>query len=374
MVDGTLFARDEIVARYVIRAADHTIEARAQALALEQSVELPMAAVENARLRDEIVGRVLAIEPERPGVFDVRIGLAVSTTGFEAGQLLNMLFGNSSIHADITLADVEFPTSLCASFGGPRAGIAGLRQLANASNRALTCAALKPQGLSAEALATLAEELALGGVDFIKDDHGLADQSYSPFARRAALCAQAVARANTSTGRATRYFPNISGSLDVLRAQTRLAQDEGLAGVLVAPLIVGVASLQTLVREFPRMVFMAHPAMAGAARIAPPFLLGRLFRLLGADATIFPNHGGRFGYSPKTCLKLAKAARAPWDGIRPTLPVAAGGMTPARVPEMLDFYGADIMLLIGGGLLLERARLTQATRAFVQAATREIVT
>jgi ribulose-bisphosphate carboxylase large chain len=107
--------------------------------------------------------------------------------------------------------------------------------------------------------------------------------------------------------------------------------------------------------------------MAGATRIAPPLLIGKLFRLLGADAVVFPNHGGRFGYSPDTCAQLAAAARAAWHDLRPALPVPAGGMTPARVPEMLDFYGADIMLLIGGGLLAARERLAQETAAFVTA-------
>ena len=32
---------------------------------------------------------------------------------------------------------------------------------------------------------------------------------------------------------------------------------------------------------------------------------------------------------------------------------------------MLEFYGTDIMLLIGGGLLEARERLTEATAAFV---------
>lgn len=40
-------------------------------------------------------------------------------------------------------------------------------------------------------------------------------------------------------------------------------------------------------------------------------------------------------------------------------------MTRERVPEMLDFYGADIMLLIGGALLEARERLSEATAAFV---------
>jgi ribulose-bisphosphate carboxylase large chain len=47
------------------------------------------------------------------------------------------------------------------------------------------------------------------------------------------------------------------------------------------------------------------------------------------------------------------------------VPVPAGGMTSARVSEMLDFYGADVMLLIGGALLEARAHLIEATSAFV---------
>jgi ribulose-bisphosphate carboxylase large chain len=93
--------------------------------------------------------------------------------------------------------------------------------------------------------------------------------------------------------------------------------------------------------------------------------LGKLFRILGADAVIFPNYGGRFGYSPDTCRALARAALDDRDGLRPSVPVPAGGMTTDRVPEMLDFYGADVMLLIGGALLEAREQLTEATAAFV---------
>ena len=107
--------------------------------------------------------------------------------------------------------------------------------------------------------------------------------------------------------------------------------------------------------------------MAGAARIAPPLLIGKLFRMLGADAVIFPNHGGRFGYSPETCRALS---RRPPCGLAMACGqrAGAGGRNDTeRVPEMLDFYGADIMLLIGGGLLEARERLTEETAAFVAA-------
>jgi ribulose-bisphosphate carboxylase large chain len=165
-------------------------------------------------------------------------------------------------------------------------------------------------------------------------------------------------------------LPSLSGNLDQLRHQMEIVRTEGLDAVLIAPMVTGVAAFHTLVRENPGVAFMTHPAMAGASRIAPPFLLGKLFRLMGADATVFPNHGGRFGYSSGTCRALAEAALAPWGDIAATAPVPAGGMTLDRVAEMLQFYGRDVMLLIGGGLLAAGERMSEATAAFVAAVVR----
>ena len=123
-------------------------------------------------------------------------------------------------------------------------------------------------------------------------------------------------------------------------------------------MILGLSNFNRLVRDLPGRACFAHPAMAGAARIAPPLLLGKLFRMFGADATIFPNHGGRFGYSPETCKGIADEARHPWQALKRTMPCPAGGMTIDRVPEILDFYGPDTMLLIGGALLAAGDRLT----------------
>ncbi len=357
---------ERIKVTYRVRADAAAIEARARAIAIEQSVEMPVDAIEDQAVLTGIVGTVEGIAPVGDGVFEVRIGLAVETTGFEIGQLLNMLFGNSSIQEDVTLADVEFPAELTSAFAGPRHGLDGMRRRVGAEGRALTCSALKPQGVSAADLGRLAGRLAEGGLDYIKDDHGLADQRYSPFADRVRACAAAVAAA----GGRTRYVPSLSGHLDQLRRQAGIALDAGIDTVLVAPMILGLPAVHALVQEFPDLAFMAHPAMAGAARIAPPLLLGKIFRLIGADATVFPNHGGRFGYSPATCRALAAAALDPWAGYRATVPVPAGGMTLARTAEMLDFYGSDSMLLIGGNLLSARERLVGEARAFTEAVRR----
>ncbi len=45
------------------------------------------------------------------GVFEVRIGLATATVGHDAGQLLNMVFGNTSLHDDVVLKDIAIPDS-----------------------------------------------------------------------------------------------------------------------------------------------------------------------------------------------------------------------------------------------------------------------
>jgi ribulose-bisphosphate carboxylase large chain len=151
-----------------------------------------------------------------------------------------------------------------------------------------------------------------------------------------------------------------------MRQQVAVAAGAGIDIVMVAPMIAGLANFHRLVREHPIMAFLAHPALAGS-RMAPPLLFGKLFRMLGADAVVYPNYGGRFGYSPQTCRTLARTALADWHGLKPCVPVPAGGMTTDRLSEMLDFYGADSMLLIGGGLLSARERLTEETRAFVDA-------
>jgi ribulose-bisphosphate carboxylase large chain len=359
---------ERIVAVYEVTSDARAIEARAEALALEQSIELPLSAVSRDIVDSGVVGRVTEIEERASGLFRVHVSLAAATAPPEAGQLMNILFGNSSLQADVELVDVDFPDAHVAAFGGPRVGLAGLREKVGAGARALTATALKPQGLPVSELARLAGGLALGGLDIIKDDHGLADQPFSPFAKRVAACAAAVRDANRLTGRRTRYAPSLSGDLDALRKQLRIATDEGLDVVLVAPMVLGLPAFQKIAREAADMAFLAHPSMAGAGRIAPDLLLGKIFRLLGADATIFPNHGGRFSYRPATCRAIAERALGPWatgvGALRQTAPAPAGGMTLDRLGELMSFYSRDAILLIGGSLLSAADRLTDAAADF----------
>ena len=116
---------------------------------------------------------------------------------------------------------------------------------------------------------------------------------------------------------------------------------------------------------------MSHPALQGSYVVHPHHgvshfaLFGQLHRLAGADATIFPHFGGRFSFSPEECRALVEGRGVAMGGLRPSLPVPAGGMRLERVPELVRFYGQEVIFLIGGDLhrgddLIARSRRFRA--------------
>lgn len=347
-----------LIAIYRVESDPAEIEAKARAIATEQSVEMPLEAIDDQHVLDEIVGRVESIADTGEGAYEVRISLWPDTVGRDAGQFINMAFGNSSMHEGVTLEDVILPDELAAKFPGPNIGMGGLRRRVGAGERALTCTALKPQGLPVANLASLAGRMAEGDLDYIKDDHSIAEQDYSPFAARVEACTRAVRERSEKA----RYVPSLTGNLDALRRQIQVARACGVDTVMIQPMILGFSNMQALVEDNRDMAFLAHPTMTGCK--VSQVLLNKLFRLFGADAVIFAGFGGRFGYSRATCRAIAQGALSPWHGKRPAIPVPAGGMVLDRVPELLDFYGRDVMLLIGGSLLLARGNLVAAAREF----------
>ncbi|MCX8114007.1 MAG: RuBisCO large subunit C-terminal-like domain-containing protein [Burkholderiaceae bacterium] len=364
--------REEVRAVYRLRVPAENAPRRAQVLALEQSIEMPAEAVLDAGVLERIAARVERIDALPDGSSLAQIALAVESVGADAGQLLNMLFGNSSLLPDVELIDVDVPDALARRFGGPALGIEGLRGLVGVTGRPLTCTALKPIGSTPGQLAVLCRTFAAAGIDVIKDDHGWADQAAAPFAQRVAACQAAVDEANARRGGGpvTLYAPSLFGTCTQMLRQIELARARGVRIALIAPMVCGASTLNGLRREHPDFAFIAHPSLAGASRIAPAALLGRLFRLFGADATIFPNHGGRFTYPREACLAIAQANRCAWHGLKPALPVPAGGMSVERVPELKREYGDDCMLLIGGSLLMAREKLYERSCEFVEAVAR----
>jgi ribulose-bisphosphate carboxylase large chain len=340
---------DAIEVVYRVRVEEPALDARVEALLLEQTVELPRSALRTDFVRQHLVGSVVSKEEVGAGDFRVTLAQPAIVAAGDPAQLLNLLFGNCSLQPEIELEDVRVPDAVAAKLGGPRFGIAGLRRVAGVSGRALTASVLKPIGLSVADTAALCHTLALSGLDIIKDDHSLGDHSFNPFAERVEACLAATRKASQETGRMALYVPNLAGRPETVMHQAWQAKHLGAEAVMVSPMVLGLPVLNELAGEI-GMPVLAHPAFGGSLRIAPEALLGKLFRLFGADAVIFPNVGGRFSYSREVCERIARALRAP-SCVAPAFPVPAGGMKMESMAAVHQLYGADTVMLVGGSLL-----------------------
>ncbi len=352
---------------YHVKSTVREIESRADSLLLEQAVELPREALHDPWVKENIVGHVHSTRHLKENLFEVIIHHPARTTADDPAQFLNVLFGNSSLQPDVVLYDVDLPTRNWEVLPYPKHGIQGIRKLAGQAGGALTCTALKPMGLKSDALAGLCRNFVEAGIHLIKDDHGLADHRFCPFEERVRACSEAVKRSNQEFGRQTVYAPNLIGSPSIVRHQIQVAKDHGLQLVMLSPMLIGLPFTAELVRNFPDVMFMFHPSFGGALRMEPTFMLGKLFRWFGADIVIYPNHGGRFAYTPEQCLNIARYLTNPEDKHPPSFPCPAGGMSVERVPEILEFYGNDTILLIGGSILQFQDDIVSRSKAFVDA-------
>jgi ribulose-bisphosphate carboxylase large chain len=352
---------------YHLDVAADEAEARADAVAVEQTVEVPRSALAERFFDQEVIGQVEAIEADPEGGFRATLAYPVETTALDPAQLLNVIFGNSSLQHDVRCLDIDVPQAVRVALEGPRFGIEGLRKVAGVERRPLTCTAIKPMGLDTAALARLCGSFARAGIDVVKDDHGLADQSWSRFEERVPACLDAAREAAETTGRHALYVPNRIGTPERVLRGLHFAQECGARAVMVSPMLIGLPFFWELVHRHASVPVLAHPAFAGVQRIAPEALFGRLLRLFGADAVIFVSFGSRFARSREACRELARRLLAPWGALPPSLPVPAGGIRIADAADLVRCYGRDSMLLVGGDLQIDPARVAERARAFADA-------
>ncbi len=361
-VSGSRFTAD-----YALSGSVDDARARAEAITVEQTIEFPADLIADDDIRAHVIGRIEAFEEVAPERHLATISYAVETSGYEIPQLLNVLFGNCSLIPGVRLERVALPDDLLGHFRGPRFGVAGLRELVGAPTRPLIATATKPQGLPATGLAAMAAKMAEGGLDVIKDDHGLANQPFAPFRERVRATADAVNEVNAHSGRRALYLPSINGPADEIVERAYFAKEAGVGGLLLIPAEVGLDTMRRMAEDDGLgLPIMAHPAFQGAFVVNDSLgiehgtLFGTLDRLAGADMTVFPGYGGRFSFTQAACRAIVDACAAPMAQMKPIVAAPGGGMTLDRLDELLAFYGRDSMLLIGGNLsrgdLLENAR------------------
>ena len=330
---------------------------RAEQLAVEQTIEFPAHLVPDDSIREHIIGQVESTSPAAADTTFAKVTYAAESSAYALPQLLNVVFGNTSLQPGIRVIDIELPTSVLSHFRGPRFGRDGLRERVGEPRYPLFCTALKPMGLDPRRLAEQAAEYAEGGFHFVKDDHGLADQPMAPLRERVPPILQAIDNTNARTGGNTLYIPSMNSPAERLEEDVRWVVEQGAGGLMFLPGFCGLDAMRRFAEDDDiALPILAHPAMLGSFVTAADngighgVLFGTLMRLAAADATIYPNFGGRFSFSERACVDIANASASELGHIKPIFPSPGGGMRFDNVPDMIRVYGADVMFLIGGAL------------------------
>ncbi len=353
-------------------------EARAKAkdICLEQTVEFPAEIVPPGFIQDQVVGQVadfVPVEGSNGLEWRALITFLNDDTAMELTQLLNVLYGNISLKKGFRLERIKDCFNLWNKFKGPRFGEPGFRELLGIYHRPMLCTAIKPLGLSASALAELAYKFALGGIDIIKDDHGLTNQPFALFSERVELCAEAVEKGSQRLGRKILYAPNITAPAGELEHRAWYAKRKGAGALLVCPGLSGFDAMRALAEDDEiNLPILAHPAFLGSFvtssdnGISPFALFGQIMRLAGADATIYPHFGGRFGFTLDECREIMVGSSISMGNLKPIFPTPGGGMSLKRIPELLEFYGKDVILLVGGDLIKNGPDIVDNCQLFVE--------
>ena len=365
----TLEAGNVIRAVYHVRCDASRVVELARSIAVEQTVESPDALID-PEIERRFVGRLVSIEPLPDGRFAVTLDYPPEAADAPLPQLLNLVYGNVSLLRSVRLAGLEPCDAVLRSFRGPKFGVEGLRELLGVRGRPLLGAVIKPRGTSAETLARMAGDFALGGGDIVKDDHNFVSKGIAHFRRHVTLCQEAVADANARTGGNCLYLCNLSVAAGEIARYVECALGAGVRGVMVAPLALGLDTVRHIAETYP-LVVLAHPAFSGALfqdgdhGIDPGILLGTFFRMAGVDITIVPAPGGRLASTHEECGRVVGRLRAPLGSLRPGWAAPAGGLRLEAIPDAVAEFGEDTVLLFGGALLTHGASLERSTSVFL---------
>ncbi len=367
-----LAGKEYVTATYYLETEpDVDIVARAASFAVGQSVGTwtPVPGVTREML-ERHMGRIVAIydappvelQPDLPAdkrAFFIRIAFPETNFGPQFPMLFTTLLGNDvSTATQLKLVDLELSPSFVAGFGGPKFGVAGLREHLGIPKRPILLNMIKPcTGYGPEAGAAFFAASARGGADVIKDDELLGDTAFSPMLERVSAYRRAAEEVYEETGHRAAYCPNITDSPVKTVENARRAQELGAGMVMINGVTAGLGVIQA-VAEDPAITIpiLAHYAGTGTlvenprAGISSPLLLGKLNRLAGADVAMFGSVYSSYPLLREKYLRTAQFQTMPLYNLKPTMPSVGGGIHPATAARIIEDIGFDVMLAVGGAI------------------------
>lgn len=293
----------------------------------------------------------------------VTIAIPVDNIAANLPALAATVCGNVFELGEITgmkLMSLELPPGYRDCFQRPRHGIAGTRALLDVPDRPLFGSIIKPSvGLTAQETADVAYELAVAGLDFIKDDELQTNAPRCPISERIDLVSTALDRAADRVGRRALYAFNITDSWEnMCRHRDRIHRQGATAALMVTVNTVGIVATQALVRGTEQPV---HAHRAGWGLIGRHPALGISFpayqtiaRLTGIDHLHTSGLKSKFSETDDevTTSILACLTRLSGSSDDRVLPVLSAGQTCLHLEPTLDAVeSTDVLMLAGGGIL-----------------------
>jgi len=297
------------------------------------------------------------------------------------------IFGMKGVE-NLRLIDVSFPESYIKHFKGPILGMEGIRKRWKVFDRPLTGAVPKPKiGFSAKEHADIAFETWMGGFDFTKDDENLTSTKFNRFEKRVEHMAKLRDRAEQESGNKKGAFINITADVEEMKRRAKLLHDNGFSYAMMDVVIVGTAGLATM-RDYLGdlgMTTHAHRAMHAAFDRNPKHgitmqFVAKEMRLLGLNQLHSGTAVGKLVGTKDEVLSIANVLRKKkteakqhllldqdWGDIKSAFPVSSGGLHPGLVPDVMDIYGIEMVLLVSGGIHGHPKGTRAGARATMQA-------
>ena len=305
----------------------------------------------------------------------VQVAYPEVNIGEQIPMLLTTVVGNISMGGEIKLVDIRFPEKYVAGFKGPKFGVEGVRKVLGVEKRPLLNNMIKPcTGYVCEVGAELFRKAAAGGCDIVKDDELIADASFNSVLDRVKSYMKIEKQVYEETGEHTLYTVNVTDKIPKVFENAKRAVELGCNAIMINYLAVGFPVLQALADDPEINVpILAHMDVAGALYMSPwhgissHLVLGKLPRLAGADVVVIP---APYGKAPVIDYKFKNVARNlsfPLYNLKPTLPMASGGITPSMVPQVMMALGNDIVIGSGGGIHAHPQGRVAGGKAFRQA-------
>ena len=311
-------------------------------------------------------------------------------------SFLTLAVGNNQGMSDIEYAklhDFYVPPQSMQLFDGPAMNIEDLWRILKRPTKSggmIVGSIIKPKlGLRPQPFAAACHAFWLGG-DFIKNDEPQGNQVFAPLKETIPLVADAMRRAQDSTGEAKLFSANITADDPfeiIARGEFILetfAENAAHVAFLVDGYVAGPTAVTTCRRRFPEHFLHYHRAGHGAVtssqsrRGYTTFVLGKMSRLIGASGI----HTGTMGYGKmqgsaddrNIAFMLERdSADGPfyhqeWHGMKATTPIISGGMNALRLPGFFDNLGhSNVIQTSGGGVFGHRHGATAGTRSLRQA-------